>query len=131
MSLGKKGFVHSLGQQTIRLIVDSLTALVLDGLSLNLKLLLGYRIQQEAHAVGFEPKHFLQLIGRHSFEIVGAIGVGRTVHRAAGLGDNLDVLFVCYVLGSLKHHMFEEMRKPGFSDLLSTGPDMVGHINVH
>ena len=122
---------YPLEQQAVGAVVHALSALVLHRVALHLELLLGHRVQQKAHAVGFQPKHLFQLIAGNGLEVVGAIGVGGAVQGAAGFRDDLEVLLVADVGGTLEHHVLEEMREAGFADLLASGADVIGDIHVH
>ncbi len=118
-------------QQPVGLIVNALATLVLDRFALDLEFLLCHGVQQEAHAVGFEPQHFLELIVGHSLEIVRSIGVGRPVECPAGLGNDLEVLLVGDVFRALEHHVLEEMRESRLADFLARRSHVIRDIDVH
>ena len=108
-----------LAHQTVRLVVDALGPLVLDGGTLDLELLLAHRIEQEAHPIRLQPENFFQLGGRHRLVVVGAVLVGGAIHVATGLVDDPHVLLIPHVLGALEHHVFEEVGKTGLADRLA------------
>ncbi len=122
---------HLLAHQTVRLVVDALGPFVLDGGALDLELLLAHRIEQEAHAVGLQPQHLLQLVGRHGLVVVGAVLVGGAVHVATGLVDDPHVLLIPHVLGALEHHVLEEVGESGLTHLLAGRAHVIGDVQVH
>ena len=63
MAFGVEGLADALVQQAVGHVVHALGALVLDRVALDFELLLGHRVEQEAHAVGLQPEQLLQLVG--------------------------------------------------------------------
>ena len=118
--------------QTIRPVLDALPAFVADHV-----LLVGERrlvdfIEQVAHAIGLEPQRQLKLIGGHGLEVVGAVVIGGPVQiaRSGGL-EQPDVRVGRHVLRTLKHHVLEQVRKPGTPGRLVGRADVVPEIHRH
>ena len=84
---------------------------------------------QSAHAVRFKPQDALQRIRRHSLVIIRHVVTGRAVQHAAAGIDQLDVLHLRGIRGTLEHHVFEEMRKPAAS--LRFEPEANFVVNGH
>ena len=125
------GLADPFAQEAVGHVVVVLGPLVLDRGALHLELLLGHGVEQEAHPVRLQPKELLELVVGRGLEIVGAIWARRAVQRAAGLGDDLEVLFVADVLRALEHHVLEEVREAGLADLLAGRADVVGDVDVY
>ena len=125
MSFRVEALNHRLFRKSVRLVLDALTPLVSHDILLVGKCCLVDLVEQVAHAIRLEPQRQFQLIGGYGLEIVGAIVVGRAVDiaRARGL-EQLEMRVGRHVLRALKHHVLEEMRKPGATGLL------VGWTNV-
>jgi hypothetical protein len=64
-----------------------------------------------AHAVGLEPQHAFERIGRYGLVVVCYIVVRRAIEHAAAGIDQLDVLHLRSVPGALKHHVLKQMRE--------------------
>ncbi len=118
MSARIERLAHLLAHQTVGLVVDTLGPLVLDGGTLDLELLLAHRIEQEAHPVGLQPQHLLQLVGRHGLVVVGAVLVGGAIHVTTGFVDDPHMLLITDVFRALEHHVLEEVGKTGLADRL-------------
>ena len=125
------GSIQSFKHKPVGPIVIALATFILDRFTLNLEFLLGHRIQQQAHTISFQPQGRFKVVDRQCFEIVGAIRVGAAIHRAAGVGNDLEMLIIAHVFRSLEHHVLEEVCKTGTSNLFAVGADMVGHVHVH
>ena len=57
--------------------------------------------------------------------VVGAVGAGRAVERAAVRGDELEVLALADVPAALEHHVLEEVREAAAAALLVARADVV------
>ena len=77
---------------------------------------------QSAHAIGFEPKHAFERVGRDGFEIIGDVVVGGAVEHAAGRIDEADVFHLSGVFGTLKHHVLEKMGEAAASARFEAKP---------
>ena len=93
----------------IRLVVIAQPFFLLDGFALVVEVLLGYG--QRTHPIAFEPECQRQLVCWQRLEIVCALTGCGSVHRAAGVRNVLKVPGLRHVFRSLKHHVFEQMRK--------------------
>ena len=131
MAVGVEGFRDVLAGQAVGAVVVVLAALVLHGRALNLKLLLAHGVEQEAHAVGFQPQAGFELVVGQGLEVVGAVLGGAAVESAAGGRHQLKVLLVAHVVGALEHHVLEEVRKARLANLLAGRAHVVGHVHVH
>ena len=100
-------------------------AFFLHGVALVVEVVLGDR--ERLHAIGFEEDAEVELVGRQRLVIQRAILVGRAVHRAAVDEHLHEVLAGADVLGSLEHHVLEEMREPGAALALVLRADEVVH----
>jgi hypothetical protein len=86
---------------------------------------------QRAHAIGLQPQHALEGIGGHGFEVVGDVVVrGAVEHAATGI-DELDVLHLGSVGGTLKHHVLEEMGEAAPAFGLEAKTDLVVDTERH
>ena len=74
---------HFLADKAIWTVVVILSTLILHRGALHLKFLLGNSIEEEAHAVGLQPKGGLQLIAGNGLKIVGAVGIGGSIQISA------------------------------------------------
>ena len=110
---------YLLAHQPVRLVVDPLGPLVLDGGALDLELLLAHRIEQEAHPIRLQPEHFFQLVGRHCLVVVGAVLVGGAIHVTTGFVDDPHMLLITDVFRALEHHVLEEVGETGLADRLA------------
>ena len=118
----------------VRLILQSLTPLVLDDVALVIELLDVGRVEQRREAIGLEPQDVLEIAGRHGREVVRAIAAGRAVDAAflqVGAGA-LDVgeIFLAGVLRALEHHVLEQVREAGAPLLLVLRSDVIPLIHV-
>ena len=82
---------------------------------------------QSAHAVGFQPQHAFERVGRHGFVIIGDIVVRGTIEHAAAGIDQLDVLHLGRIGGTLKHHVLEQVRETAAALRLEAKSDFVVH----
>src|SRR2546421_4266674 len=93
----------------VRLIVVTQTLLFLHGFALIVEVIL--RHGERSHAITFQPERERQLAGGQSLKIICAFTRSRAVHRTAGVRNVLKVRGFRHVLGTLKHHMLEEMSE--------------------
>ena len=107
-------------------VVVVLAAFVAHHVALVLQAGLGDRVEEVPHALALEPERGLEPVGRHHLVVVGAIGIGRAVdlERPDALQDP-EVLVLAGVLGALKHHVLEQVRKPGLAGKLVAAADVV------
>ena len=99
----------------VRLVVDALPALVLHDVPLRIQFRDVEGVEQEAHAIGFEPDLVLEIVRRHRFEVRRAI-----VRRGPVVGPpdstrQLVVHAIGRVAGPGEHHVLEQVREPGAS----------------
>ena len=118
----------------VRLVLEALTALVLDHVALVVELRLVDAVEQRREAVGLEPEQRLEVARRHGREVVGAVVVGGAVDAAllevrAELLDEREVL-AGHVLRALEHHVLEEVREAGPPRLLVLRADVVPLVDV-
>ncbi len=65
-------------------------------------------LEEEAHAVAFEPEGEFELVAGDGFEIVGAVEVRGAVDvGCSGAFEVLEVGFFADVLGAFEHHVLE------------------------
>ncbi len=113
------------------MVVNPLPTLVFDRFALYFKLFPGDRFEQKAHAVGLQPQSGFQLVDRQCFIVIGTVRIGGAIECATRVGNQLEMLFISHVRGTLEHHVFKKMCKTRTPDLFAAGADVVGHINVH
>src|SRR5262245_4735034 len=108
-------WIHSSGEDladaSIRLVVVTLASLVLHDIALCVELCEIQGVEQEAHAVGFQPKRGLQIVRRNVLEIVGSIIGGGTVVITAHTFRQFVMQTVRNMTRTSEHHVLEEMRK--------------------
>src|SRR5690606_22504389 len=93
--------------------------------------LLGHRIEEPTHTVGFKPQGCFELVAGYGFIIIGAVLVGSSVQGSTGFGHNLKMLLISHVLRPLEHHMLKEMGKPRTTHHLTCRTYMVGYIHMY
>ena len=116
MALGEKLVKKLLFDQSVRSIFHGLAAFITHHVALVSQSLLIDLAQQVPHAITFQPESEFQLVRGQSFEVIGAVEVGRAVD-VAGSGS-LEITIVlrrCDVLRAFKHHVLEQVSKPGSS----------------
>ena len=86
---------------------------------------------ERPHAVGFEPHGGLERVRGHDLEIIRVIEARRPVQDAAVLVDDTDVLEFAHVLGSLEHHVLEQMREACAILRLDPESDAVHDLDRH
>ena len=124
----KQGFFN----QSIGLVLGALPALVAHHILLIRQLGLIELLKQRTHAIAFYPQGQFQLIGRQRLEIVGAIKIcGAVDLRRARTLENRKVLVFRDILGALKHHVFEQMRKARAPRLFVSRPDVIPEVDRH
>jgi hypothetical protein len=119
---------EDVGRHAVGLIVHALAPLVLHDVALRVELLLRHDRQQPPHAVGFEPEHERERIGRSPLEIVGAVVVGGAVVARPGSLEPRIERGVRRVLRAHEHDVLEEVREARATLLLVAGPDMVPDV---
>ncbi len=119
-------FLHD----AVGLVLDGLAALVAHDVLLVRQGALVEHVQQVAHAVRFEPKRELELVGRQGLEIIRAVEVGRAVDVAgAGALEQLEVRIARYVPGALEHHVLEQVREARPSRVFVGGTDVIPEVD--
>ncbi len=131
MAIGIKAAGRGFAGQSIWTVIIILSSFIFYRRTLYFKFLLGDRIQQKAHPVGFEPEHFFQLVAGYGFIIIGAVAVGTSIECTSGIRNNFKMLFVGYVITALEHHVLKKVRKTGFPDFLPGGTNMVSNIDMY
>ena len=81
---------------------------------------------QRLHPIALEEQRELELVRGNRLEVQGAILICRPIHRAAVRKDQGRVLARSDVLGSLEHHVLEQVSEPRAARLLVGGPHVVG-----
>ena len=130
VAVGVEGLGGDLAGEAVGAVVVVLAAFVFHGAALHFEFLLGDGVEEEAHAVGFEPEHLLELVSWDGLVVVGAVAIGGAVEGTAGGGDDLEMLVVADVVAALKHHVFEEVGEAGLADFLAGGADVVGDVDM-
>ena len=115
----------------VRLVVHALAALVLHDVALGVELREVERVEQEPHAVGFEPQRRLEVVRRHDLEIRGAVVRRRAVVAAADALGELVVQPVRHVARPGEHDVLEQVREPRAAGQLVLGPDVVPEVDRH
>src|SRR5690606_19229823 len=77
------------------------------------------------------PECGFQHVTRNGFKIVGPVGRGGTIHLSAYAFHYFNMLLVGNMLGTLEHHMLEEVSKSGNSDMFPVGTYFVGYFHVY
>ena len=132
MTLGIERVEQGLFNQSIGLVLGALAALVAHHILLIGKLGLIELLEQRAHAIAFYPQSQFQLVGRQRLEIVGAVKIcGAVDLRCARTLENRKVLIFRDVLGALKHHVFEQVRKAGAPGFFVGRPDVIPEVHRH
>jgi hypothetical protein len=88
-----------------------------------------HRVEQVAHAVGFEKERELEGVGRHVDPVVRAIVGRRAVVRAAGPLEQRIELARLHVARAHEHQMLEEMREPGAPGALARRADVIPDVD--
>ena len=123
---------RGLGEQrlAVRHVVDALAALVAHDIDLVVEAALVDQVEQPAHAVALEPQRRLELVRRHHFKVVGAIGVGRAVDvLGPDVPQDLEVLVLADVLRALEHHVLEQVREAALARHLVARADVVPDVD--
>ena len=115
-------------RQTVGPVLVVLPPFVQHDLAFGRELLFAQGRQQVAHAIRFHPQRQFQRLRRHDFPVVGAVGIGRAVHEAAGFLQGLEVAGRM-VRRALEHQVFEEVGKAGAPGLLVPRADVVPHAH--
>ena len=116
-------------------VLEALAPLVLDDVPLVVELLLGEGVGQGREPVRFEPEDELEAGRRDGDEVVRPIVVGRAVDAtlqqirpgALGVGE----VILRGVLGTLEHHVLEEVCKTRSSRLFVLRSHVKPEIDVH
>ena len=113
----------------IRLVVNAEASLFLNRVALVVEIV--FRDRQTLHAIGFEEKGEIELVGGKNLEVVGAVFVGGAVHVAAVIENEQDVFTRANILGAFEHHMFKEVREAGATLAFVARTDVVGDGNCY
>jgi len=119
---------HPLGHQAVRPILVALAPLVLHHRDLVGQPLGRQGVQQETHPVGLQPERPLEVGGRDELPVAGAVGVGAAVDAAADVLQGMEEVRVV-VLGSLEHHVLEQVGEAGATRPLVLGADAVADVH--
>ena len=71
------------------------------------------------------------MIRRHRLVIIGAVEPGGAVERSAGALHEFKMFVGAHMLGSLKKHVFKQVREPGTPLPFVGRPDMVPEVHGH
>jgi len=80
-------------------------------------------------SIGFEVDAEIELVRRQGLEIQRTVLVRGAVHRAAVGEDQHEVLAGADVLGSLEHHVFEQVGEAGAARPLVLRADVVPEVD--
>jgi hypothetical protein len=78
-----------------------------------------------AHAIGFEPEHAFQSIGRNGFKIIGDVVVGGAVEHSAGGIDQANVFHFSGVGRTLKHHVLKKVSETAAPEWFEAKTDLI------
>ncbi len=130
--IGMAGWIKELGHQlkdlAVGFVFNKQPMFVFHHIPLVVELLLGHGGEEKAHPVRLHPEGQLEVVTRDVFKVIGPVLRSRTVDLPADLLEGRKIL-VRLVLGPLEHHVFEEMGKPGPSDLFIFRADVVPDIH--
>ncbi len=123
----ERQLLHRLHHPAVGLVVVALPPLLLHHRPLIVEV--GLADVQRPHAIRLQEERELKLVRGKRLEVVGAVLVGRPVHRAAVVLDQQHVLALAYVLRTLEHHVLEQVREPGAAGPLIPRANVVGHAD--
>ena len=114
----------------VGLIVRALAALVLDDVALRRELRRVELVEQEAHAIGLDPEHALEIVRRNGLVVVRAVVARRAVvgNAAHAFGEAV-VQPVRYMRRAREHHVLEHVGEPRVPRHLVLGADMVPDVD--
>ncbi len=107
----------------------ALPALVLHDVALRVELREIERVEQEAHAIGFEPQRRLEIVRRDGLVVRRPIVRGRAVVGAADALGELVVQAVGHVAGTGEHHVLEQVREAGAAGHLVLRADVIPDVD--
>jgi hypothetical protein len=128
MIRGKESLGERHARQAVGPVLVVLPPLVQHDLAFGRELLLAQGRQQVPHAVRLHPQRQFERLRRHHFPVVGAVGVGRAVHEAAGFLQGFEI--AGRMMGrALEHQVLEEVREAGASGLFVARAHVVPHAH--
>ena len=80
---------------------------------------------QRPHAIGLQPDGALERIHGQGLEVVRVVEARRTIHDAARLLHQRDVLHLLHLRRALEHHVLEQVREAGPALRLHAEADVV------
>ena len=129
MSLGVEGSKDRLVRAAVRNVVDSLPALVLHNLALEVELALVHGRKEETHAIRVEPESESKRIrGQVLIVVSPVLGGGPVVVRTCSL-ERLIEHADRNVLRSHEHDVLEQVREPGTPRLFVTRANLVPAVD--
>ena len=118
--------LHDFAALAVSHIVNAQPTLFLHGIALIVQI--HFVDDEAAHPVCFEKEREVELIGGQRVEVGGAVFIGRAVHRAAVVEDEIKMLARADVLRAFEHHVLEEVREARSSWALVARADVVGDV---
>ncbi len=132
MLFRKQLMKQPLFHDAVRSVFDALTPLVAHHVLLVRKVGLVQFVRQITHAVGLQPKRQFQLVRRQRFEIIRAVEIRRAVDvRSARRFQEMNMRAARHVPRSFKHHVLEQMRKPGAPRQFVRRTDVIPEVDRH
>ena len=128
MGQREKGLLNVPLGHAVGPIFVALPAFVFHYVTLGVKPFLVQGVQQEAHAVGLQPQHQLQVVGWHILPVVGAVSGGGTVEGRADFLQRLEVAGLV-MTGAAEHDVLKEVGEAGASNLLVLGAHVVPDVD--
>jgi len=129
MCLWKCQRCQSLYPGSIWLIINRPSTLVFHYIPLIVELFLGHCRKEVSHPICLEPQRERQLVRRNCFVVVRPLEPGRSIESSTCSLNQLEMLIRAHVLGTLKQHMLEQMRKSGAAGLLICRPDVIPEVD--
>src|SRR5438045_3004234 len=129
MSLRVHRGADDLARPAVRLIVVALTALVLYDVPLRIELCRIEGVEQEAHAISFEPNSGLEVISWDDLPVVRPIVRRRPIVESANALGELVVQSVGDVAGTGEHHVLEKVREACPAGHLVLRANVVPHVH--
>jgi hypothetical protein len=121
--------VHEQVGVAVGAVLAALPALVAHDVALGRELFVRHRLVQRLEPVGFQPEQGLQHGGRSPVEVVGAVGAGgRVVRAAARLHHDVEVR---HALGAHEHQVLEQVREAAAALRLVLAAHAVPDVDLH
>ena len=121
---------QDLERAAVRLVVDTLPAFVLHDVALCNELCRVELVEQEPHAVGFNPEDALEIVGRDGLIVVRAVVARGAVvrHTADPFGQPV-VQAIRNVQRAGEHHVLEHVRESRVAQHLVLAADVVPDVH--